>query len=401
LRITVVNDAVQARPLVCRVRVEWAQTIADDPNGAFDLQVEPWDSNWQSPDIWVDRQPFGSFDNPLDSQNRPTGNGDRPRVNQGNQFTARVHASGAMGASNVKLTFYAVTPPGVGDNGNWSPIAVRTIATVPQNGFVDSFCTWVPVVGQHTCLKVFASQQLGEISGGNNGAQENVFDFQAAGSSPADPVFIRTAIRNPLDEPRAVHLSTRGLPLGWAAQIPHSWVWLDGKGEREVDVLVWPLADVNAYDLASNKEKRLPATAPFQVKGNIERSYTEVMNGSLVPPGSRFFPIGGTFYRTHVRRRANIRLEVKADEGKNTAQATGAVGPATANQRVLVDVLFPDGKSRRSVETKTRAAGQFTARLNLLDDHGKVQSGVYRVQAFIFAASELADAESNVVQLVR
>jgi len=161
------------------------------------------------------------------------------------------------------------------------------------------------------------------------------------------------------------------------------------------------LADVNAYDLASNKEKRLPATAPFQVKGNIERSYTEVMNGSLVPPGSRFFPIGGTFYRTHVRRRANIRLEVKADEGKNTAQATGAVGPATANQRVLVDVLFPDGKSRRSVETKTRAAGQFTARLNLLDDHGKVQSGVYRVQAFIFAASELADAESNVVQLVR
>jgi hypothetical protein len=401
LRITVVNDAVQARPLVCRVRLEWAQTIADDPNGAFDLRVEPWDSNWQSPDIWVDRQPFGTFDNPLDSQNRPTGNGDQPRVNQGNQFTARVHVSGAMGASNVKLTFYAVTPPGVGDNGNWSPIAVRTIGTIAQNGFVDSFCTWVPVVGKHTCLKVFASQQLGEISGGNNGAQENVFDFQAAGSSPADPVFIRTAIRNPLDEPRAVHLSTRGLPLGWAAQIPNAWVWLDGKGEREVDVLVWPLADVNAYDLASNKEKRLPATAPFQVKGNIERSYTEVMNGSLVPPGSRFFPIGGTFYRTHVRRRANIRLEVKADEGKNTAQAIGAVGPGTAKQRVLVDVMFPDGKTRRSVETRTKVGGQFTARLNLLDDHGKLQSGVYRVQAFIFAASELADAESNVIQLVR
>jgi hypothetical protein len=401
LRITVVNDAVQARPLVCRVRLEWAQTIANDPNGAFDLRVEPWDSNWQSPDIWVDRQPFGSFDNPLDSENRPTGNGDRPRVNQINQFTARVHVSGAMGASNVKLTFYAVTPPGVGDNGNWSPIAVRTIASIPRNGFVDSFCNWVPVVGKHTCLRVFASQQLGEISGGNNGAQENVFDFQAAVGSPADPVFIRTAIRNPLDKPRAVHLSTRGLPVGWAAQIPHAWVWLDGKGEREIDVLVWPLADVNAYNLASNKEGRLPATAPFHVKGSIERSYTEVMNGSLTLPGSRFFPIGGTFYRTHVRRRANIRLEVKGDERKDTAEALGAVGPATANQLVLVDVLFPDGKSRRSVETRTRTTGQFSAQLRLLDDHGKLQSGIYRIQAFIFAASELADAESNVVQLMR
>ena len=113
LRITVLNDSVQARPLVCRVRVEWAQTIVDDPAGAFDLNVEPWDSNWQSPDIWVDRDPFGSFDNPTDAQGRPGGNGDKPWVNHVNQFTARVHVSGAMGTSNVKMTFYAITPPGV------------------------------------------------------------------------------------------------------------------------------------------------------------------------------------------------------------------------------------------------------------------------------------------------
>ena len=134
LRITVLNDSVQARPLVCRVRVEWAQTIVDDPAGAFDLNVEPWDSNWQSPDIWVDRDPFGSFDNPTDAQGRPGGNGDKPWVNHINQFTARVHVSGAMGTSNVKVTFYAITPPGVGDNGNWLSIAVKTIANIPQSG---------------------------------------------------------------------------------------------------------------------------------------------------------------------------------------------------------------------------------------------------------------------------
>ena len=108
---------------------------------------------------------------------------------------------------------------------------------------MDTFCNWVPVIDKHTCLKVFASQQLGEISGDNNGAQENVFDFQAAGGSPADPLLIRTAIRNPSDDRRAIHVSLRGLPLGWVAQIPHAWIWLDGKAEKEIDVIIWPIGD--------------------------------------------------------------------------------------------------------------------------------------------------------------
>ena len=179
LRITVLDDSVQARPLVCKVRVEWAQDITNDPDGKFDLNVEPWDTSWQTPDIWIDRDPIGSFDNPMDSQGRPTGNGDKPWADHINQFTARVHVSGDLGASNIKVTFYAVTPPGVGDNGNWSPIAIQPIPDIPKNGYKDVFCNWVPVIDKHTCLKVFASQQLGEISGGNNGAQENVFEFQA------------------------------------------------------------------------------------------------------------------------------------------------------------------------------------------------------------------------------
>lgn len=62
LRITVLNDSVQVRPLVCRVRVEWAQTVADDPHGSFDLNVEPGANSWESPDVWVDRDPIGAFD---------------------------------------------------------------------------------------------------------------------------------------------------------------------------------------------------------------------------------------------------------------------------------------------------------------------------------------------------
>jgi hypothetical protein len=402
LTITVLDDAVQARPLVCRVRVAWAQTVADDPNGAFDLKVEPWDSNWQSPDIWVDRDPFGTFDNPNDSQGRPTGNGDKPWVEHINHFTARVHVSGAMGASNVKLTYYAVTPPGVGDNGNWSPIAVKTIANIAQNGAVDEFCNWVPIVGKHTCLKVYASQQLGEISGGNNGAQENVFDFQAAGSSPADPIFIRTAVRNPLDEPRAIAMSMRGLPLGWAAQIPNAWVWLDGKAEKEFDVMVWPLADINVYQIGKSKEGRYPGTAPLRVAGFIPRSYNEEMHITHTVPGSRFYPIGGTFYRVHARKKATIRFEIEQKSEKaDSIILHGAVGPARADQRILADVLLPDGKTHRAAETMTKASGNFDVRVSLLDDKGKLLPGTYRVQAFIFHASELADAASNILHITR
>lgn len=400
LRITVVNDNLQARPQVCKVRVEWANTIGDDPNGTFDLNVEPWDNSYQSPDIWVDRDPIGSFDNAVDGQGRPGGNGDKPWVNHVNQFTTRVHVSGADAASNVKVTFYAVSP-GVGDNGNWSPIAVRTISSIAASSFKDTFCNWVPVVGKHTCLKVFASQQLGEISGGNNGAQENVFDFQAAGSSPADPLFVRTAIRNPVDERRAVHVSLRGLPVGWVAQIPHAWVWLEGLAEKEVDVMIWPIADVNVYKFGQNKEGRFPGLAPVKVTGAVERAYTEAMGPDEQIVASRFYPIGGTFYRVGVRKRGSIRMEASLQDKKELAiRVQGAVGPARTGQRVMVDITLPDGKTHRSAEATTVAGGQFSAVIPIADDSKTVQKGPHAVQAFIHNAADLADAESNVVTLV-
>lgn len=401
LRITVVNDNVQARPQVCKVRVEWANTIANDPNGAFDLNVEPWDGNYQTPDIWVDKDPFGTFENSLDSQGRPTGAGDKPWVSHLNHFTARVHVSGAMGASNVKVTFYAVTPPGVGDNGNWSPIATNTIANIPASGFMDSFCNWVPVVGKHTCLRVFASQQLGEISGDNNGAQENIFDFQAAGSSPADPLFIRTAVRNPVDERRMVHVSVRGVPLGWVAQIPNAWVWLDAHAEKEIDVMIWPLADINLYKFGKNKEGRFPGLAPVKVAGFIERQYNDEMGYQRHEPGSRFYPIGGTFYRVAARKKSTIRVEADKEGGKSSIRVFGVVAPVRADQRVLVEAVLPDGKTHRVVETSTNASGQFSAVLDVRDANKKLQKGPHSLQAFIHNASDLADAESNVAVVVR
>lgn len=404
LRITVVNDNVQARPQVCKVRVEWAQTDVNDPKGKFDLSISPMNDGGDSPDIWIDRTKMGEFDNPTDAQGRPTGNGDRPWINHVNQLTARINVSGTMGASNVKVTFYVVSPPGVGDNGNWSPIGFKTIPNIAVSSHVDIACNWVPVVGRHTCLRVYASHQTGEISGGNNGAQENVFDFIAAGSSPAPPLFIRTAVRNPLEERRRIHLVLTGLPAGWAGQIPHSWMWLDAKAEREIDVLVWPLFDINLYRFGTNnpEEGRFSGLAQVKVKGFVERSYNDAMGPLGQPVGSRFCTIGGTFYRVNVARRASLQLNVENIDGRNDQiVAQGSVTPPLSGQRVLIDLELPDGKTHRATQTQTDASGHFNGLLKLLDNAGHLQHGQYCVQAFIHNASDLDDVESNIVVIVR
>jgi len=408
LRISIINDSVQARPLVCRVRVEWAQTIADDPTGSFDLTVEQWDSNWQTPDIWIDRAPFGAFDNPTDPQGRPGGNGDRPRPGEINHFHARIHVSGAMGAQNVMATFYAVFPPGVGDNGNWAPIASQNIPNIAANGFADVQSNWVPVVGQHTCLKVYASQQLGEISGGNNSAQENVFDFEAPAGSPADPVLIRTAIRNPLDERRQVNISVKGVPRGWAVHFPHSWVWLDGKAEKHFDLVVVPLLDYVAY-----KERKGPMTSHVRVDGTLPREYHEPLPPYSQPAGSRHYPIGGVLNRVHVLKRSSIKLDEDRERSKERIIALrGAIAPAQNKQRVQVELRDPKGELRIR-EVKTDAQGQFAVQFDLsyepsLDANRKnwkktkkLIPGNYRAQAIIFAADQAAGAESNVVVVKR
>ena len=407
IRITVLNDNVQARPLVCRVRVEWAQTIADDPNGSFNLNIERWDSNYQTPDIWVDRSPYGVYDNSLDADGRPTGNGDRPRPEQVNRLYARVHVSGGMGAQNVKLTYYAVFPPGIGDNGNWAPIASQSV-NIAQNSFTDASVDWVPVVGQHTCLKVYAGHQLGETTGGDNSAQENVFQFEAVGGSPVDPVFIPTAVRNPLDERRLIRIAVTGVPAGWSVYFPHSWVWLDAKAEKQFDLVVIPDLDYAMY-----QEKQMPRTANVRIMGALARHYAEPLPPKMQPAGSRHYPIGGVFNQVSVKKRSQITLQEDQEKQKeSTIAVRGATTPGQSGQRVRVELIDPLG-ALRIAEVNTKAGGIYAASFDLRYEPSleadrkkwkrasKRVPGVYRAQAFISGADRLASAASNMLFIKR
>jgi len=425
LTITVLNDGVVARPLVCRVQVAWAQGIADDPNGAFDLNIEPWNGNYESPDIWVDRPPYGSFDNANDSQGRPTGNGDKPQPGAINKFTARIHNQGTVDATNVKVTFYSVTPPGVGDNGNWTPLNTVNVAQINKNAFQDVMTNWVPVLGKHTCLRVFAGQQLGEITGGNNWAQENVFDFTAPASIP-EPQIISVAIRNPRKERSLVYVTVQNVPFGYVVQFPNQWLIMDKLEERTLELVVVPRFDYSAYESADkksdNKDIRTTRQASIRVVGFIPREYTnELTVGQLV--GSRMFHIGGILANVRPKRHSDIKLsedrEYKPDHPY--AGVVGNIQPVQANERVTVFLSNPD-KEQWALEVRTDVQGSFRAVFDLTtkptlnrlpwqkDDRStpekpaeeiKPMSGVYRAQAFLINSPNAAEATSNEVQIIR
>jgi hypothetical protein len=388
LKITVLNDHVVNRPLVCRVVIEWAQGIADDPNGAFDLWIEGWDGNWQTPDIWVDRMPYGTFDQPLDANSRPLLNGDKPRPNEINKLWGRIHCDGTVGATDVQVTFYTVEPPGVGDNGNWAPLQTRS-TSIGANGHADVQVNWVPVVGRHTCLKVWASPQLGEISGGNNWAQENVFQFEAPAASVPSPVVTPVAVRNPLKERTIVYTGIKGVPNGYTVHFSHAWLWLEPLEERRLELVVVPTLDYEAYPKDIKRAKVV-------VSGYIPRSYRqEILPGIL--PGSRMFSIGGLTAEVTPKRSVDLKIwEDKEREKKNIIAVAGSVTPAAA-AKLRIDISDPDDHLH-VMEVLSEHDGRFHAVFDLPDANNP---GEYRVQALIINSPMTAQAESNVLLITK
>lgn len=391
LRIVVVNDNVQANPRVCRVRVEWAQVVADTPGGDFDLRIEPWGPGWETTDIWVDRNPFGAFDS-TDASGNPTGNGDAPRPLEINRFEARIRNDGTADATNVKVTHYAVEPPGVGDNGNWSPLSSYTVPLISANGSVTRRVNWVPLVGEHTCLKVTISPQLGEVTTGNNSAQENIFTFQPAAASVPEPVVMTIAVRNPLKERTLVRIALQGVPFGYFAYFPHRWLWLDALAERKLDLLIVPWIDFREM-----KNRR----ADVQLFGRVARVYSEKLEITGYP-GSWMAPIGGILARVTPKRRGEVKLDDKVrPEKEGQVTVTGRLKPEIKDQEVRIDMTRPDG-STDSAPARSKDDGRFTATFSLYRKQPKAGGGSqsaipFAFQAHVINATQIAPADSNVV----
>jgi len=405
LTISVENDHVQEDPLVCRVKIEWANVIGDTPGGDFDLWIDPWNANYETPDIWIDRPPYGTYDYTDPVTNQPTGNGDKPRPLDKNRLYGRVHCDGQVDATNVFLTFYAVTPPGVGDNGNWAPLETIKIDTIGKNTTVERSIIWVPEVGEHTCLKIHAEPQAGEVfAGGNNWAQENVFYFEAPANSVPNAVTIPVAVRNPLREDTMVFISVRNVPDGFIAQFPHQWVWLKPLYEKRLELTVIPLYDYRKY-----REKEI-RKARIKVEGFIPREYQEKLSKNNYP-ASCFSSIGGIL--SEVTPKQSVKLVI--DEHKeyshkeNNILVRGNISPKITGEKVTLYLDNP--KNMRSATTVVSDKnGEFFAVFDLskepsLESKTSRKSdspplpGIYVCQAFIANGNQAAYAESNILYI--
>lgn len=74
------------------------------------------------------------------------GNGDAPQVGKKNRYHAHMWNDGIVDQTNLQVTYYLISPPGVGDNGNWIPLWTRFVSgvaagnhsRVTPNGLVSS-----------------------------------------------------------------------------------------------------------------------------------------------------------------------------------------------------------------------------------------------------------------------
>jgi hypothetical protein len=221
-------------------------------------------------------------------------------------------------------------------------------------------------------------------------------------------VFIRTAIRNPLDERRMVSIALSGVPAGYRVHFPHAWVWLDPKSERHFDLVVIPAFDYTVY-----KERKIPMVARVRATGWLPRQYEDLRPPFNQQPGSRYYPIGGTLNRVRVVKKVRIDLrEDRESKTETTIALRGSITPAFVKQRVRVDLRDPLG-ALRMAEVRTDNAGEFSATFDLRyepsleADRTKwrkaraIVAGTYSAQARIVVSDDIARAESAMVFIQR
>ena len=387
LRITI-EERTNDWPLTYRVRLEWNQPVGEDHDGRFDLHITPWNTdNWETVDIWVDspRNNPGAAavyefhqEDPED-ETIPRRNGDRPWVRHANTIYARVRNSGMHPAENMFVSFYTNSPPGIGDNGSWVLRETKPVDRLAADDDAIVSTTWIPRVDEHTCLKVEIASQIGEVSVGNNLAQENVFVFDSSGASSHQPVEFDTVVRNPYPRWRLVHLQVRGLPPGWLAVVDHGWVWVPPHGEKPLRVVIWTIKGTTEEGTA----QRVPPVAEVRVEG-----WTTQMH--------RMLPIGGLLVIVKANRKVQIDWDISAPSSGMPLLITGCLEPPLADVPITIEVTDPQGKTHL-LHTRTDGQGCFrTYRVLGREPYIPQQNGNYKVQVFVTAGGDAAEAESEV-----
>lgn len=369
-----VDERLSEDPLTYRVTVFWNEEPPPNPDGLFDLSITPWDTRtWESVDIWVNsvRNDGATvayeFHEPGDP-GRPLHNGDRPWVKRRNTVFARVRNTGVAAVSDVHVTCYTSSPPGIGDNGTWTTLATRRVPSIAANSETVVQFDWAPESDRHTCISVAVMPKAGEIEPRNNRGQENVAVFDSAGSSSHDPVVLDAEVRSPFSVRCKVDLKVADLPAGWHAVVEPSWVWLDPRGSVPARAVVWT-------DLHSPRARvdRIADEAFARVEGWTTYDH-------------RYVPIGGILAAVRANARSRLVWEMAANG--SDVFVSGYLDPQVAGVPFTVEVTDETGAARH-LSSQTDADGVARVEMRLPD-------GEYAVQVFTAATRAVAEAEGEV-----
>jgi hypothetical protein len=375
------NAVLDVNPLVFRVIVHWNEQPPDDPDGKFDLRITPWNTDdYTTPDIWVNsprNDQGGKFIYTYHQdgdETQPILTGDKPWVKRKNTIFARISNSGIQDVADVFVTAYINSPPGIGDNGTWETLKTVKVDAIAANASQVVQFDWTPAIDKHTCMSVAIFPQVGEITANNNRAQENVAQFDSAGSSSHDPVILEAVVRSPFSVWRRVDLRVRGLPLGWHAIVDKQWVWTGPKGTVPVTALIWTDLD----SPRGQDQHGIPSEALLRVEG-----WTDFGT-------HRYLPIGGILAPVRANKRTHIAFEASAVNGRIRVMAR--LQPPSSTVPGMVEITDAAG-APKLFPVITDATGHILIEV-------PVARGRYDVQVFTASTPQAAEAESEVRQVV-
>lgn len=385
-----VEARLQDRPAVYRVRVQWGVVPSSNPDGQFDLRIEPWGAPpWETVDIWVNSPKNDDTttspdtilyeDHEQGDETKPVGAGDRPWVKHGNTIFARVRNEGVQSVNDVDVSFYVNSPPGIGDNGNWALFDTVHVNSIAAGGeaIVKSSKKWYPAVDEHTCLRVIIHDKNGEVTFENNEAQENIFNFDTEAASPYDAIELDMMVRNPFTIPIAADIRTRGVPEDWFVALDKASIFLEPLGTHPLHVVIWTdrLAE---WEGGGAGERRSPNIANIKVE-----VWTEV-------PFDYSHPIGGAQVTAHAVRRVEIGVEVSSPGRGEPFVLTGGVSPSVGQEiPMTVHIEAPSG-ALRTEPFKTAQNGGF----NYVTTVKAEVPGAYIIRVFVLGGSLAAQRES-------
>lgn len=378
--VITVDSQIQADPLAYRVRIQWNQPIPENPDGAFDLTITPWDlKTYETPDIWIDssRNLPNVYEFNDGDPAKPVLNGDRPWVKHDNKIKARIRNTGPLQVDDIHVTCYVTSPPGIGDNGEWQTLATVPVASIAGNSDTVVEFDWVPEVDKHTCISIAVLPKLGEVTGKNNRAQENVAVFDSASGSSHEPVILEAEVRSPFTIGKRVDVLVRHLPDRWHAVVDRAYVWLGGKGSAPVRAVIW--TDLQSSGLEGERGERL-------AKPTIE---------GWTFDGHYYRPIGGIL--APIRAVPGVTIEWMLEHGGGAVYVWGHLEPRARQVPIAVEIRAESGRTWM-LYGATDNNGEFSPSTG--EAGFALDPGRYTVQVFTGGGPNAAETESEIREIV-